>query len=80
MPRFLTFKGLDLICKELNRELLMPEEKEHFTEGFAKMNIQVIPALPVMGLRKIYFIEGMEVGGAITFLEFTKDADVTLTC
>jgi peroxiredoxin family protein len=32
-----------------------------------------------MGLEKDVFIDGIEVGGAVTFLEFAKDADVTLT-
>ncbi|GGA22663.1 DsrE/DsrF/DrsH-like family protein [Psychrobacillus lasiicapitis] len=35
--------------------------------------------MDVMGLDKENFIDGIEVGGAVTFLEFAKDADVTLT-
>lgn len=35
--------------------------------------------MDVMGLEKGAFIDGIEVGGAVTFLEFAKDADVTLT-
>ncbi|MDF0728626.1 DsrE/DsrF/DrsH-like family protein [Cytobacillus sp. S13-E01] len=35
--------------------------------------------MDVMGLAKDAFIDGIEVGGAVTFLEFAKDADVTLT-
>lgn len=35
--------------------------------------------MDVMGLEKESFIDGVEVGGAVTFLEFAKDADVTLT-
>lgn len=35
--------------------------------------------MDVMGLKKEDFIDGIEVGGAVTFLEFAKDADVTLT-
>ncbi|MED4040099.1 DsrE/DsrF/DrsH-like family protein [Niallia taxi] len=35
--------------------------------------------MDVMGLEKENFVDGMEVGGAVTFLEFAKDADVTLT-
>ena len=35
--------------------------------------------MDVMGLEKETFIDGVEVGGAVTFLEFAKDADVTLT-
>lgn len=31
------------------------------------------------GIRKGAFVDGIEVGGAVTFLEFAKDADVTLT-
>jgi peroxiredoxin family protein len=35
--------------------------------------------MDVMGLDKEAFVDGIEVGGAVTFLEFAKDADVTLT-
>lgn len=35
--------------------------------------------MDVMGLDKDAFVDGIEVGGAVTFLEFAKDADVTLT-
>lgn len=35
--------------------------------------------MDVMGLTKDDFIEGIEVGGAVTFLDFAKDADVSLT-
>src|SRR5690625_2117516 len=94
---FFTFEGLNLIHKEANRQLPMPEGKEHFAEGFAKANVPAIPemvsmaqemgvtfigcqmTMDVMGLDKEVFIDGVEVGGAVTFLEFAKDADVTLT-
>ncbi|XXM72569.1 DsrE/DsrF/DrsH-like family protein [Lysinibacillus sphaericus] len=35
--------------------------------------------MDVMGLDKEAFVDGIEVGGAVTFLDFAKDADVTLT-
>lgn len=35
--------------------------------------------MDVMGLEKEAFVDGIEVGGAVTFLEFAKGADVTLT-
>ncbi|MFV8828878.1 DsrE/DsrF/DrsH-like family protein [Alkalihalobacterium sp. APHAB7] len=35
--------------------------------------------MDVMGLEKDQFVDGIEVGGAVTFLEFAKGADVTLT-
>lgn len=35
--------------------------------------------MDVMGLEKEHFVDGIEVGGAVTFLEFAQDADVTLT-
>lgn len=94
---FFTFEGLNLIHKEGNKQLLMPEGKEHFAEGFAKANVPAIPELlamaqelgvtfigcqmtmDVMGLVKEDFVDGIEVGGAVTFLEFAKDAEVTLT-
>jgi peroxiredoxin family protein len=94
---FFTFEGLNLIHKEANKQLPMPEGKEHFAEGFANANVPAIPELvemviemgvkfigcqmtmDVMGLEKEAFVEGIEVGGAVTFLEFANGADVTLT-
>ena len=35
--------------------------------------------MDVMGLEKEDFVDGIEVGGAVTFLEFAKEADVSLT-
>jgi peroxiredoxin family protein len=35
--------------------------------------------MDVMGLEKEHFIDGIEVGGAATFLDFAYDADVTVT-
>lgn len=35
--------------------------------------------MDVMGLTKEDFIDGIEVGGAVTFIEFAKDAAPTLT-
>lgn len=94
---FFTFEGLNLIHKEANQQLPMPEGKEHFAEGFAKANVPSIPemidtaqemgvkfigcqmTMDVMGLDQKVLLDGIEVGGAVTFLEFAKDADVTLT-
>ncbi|MBX9956762.1 DsrE/DsrF/DrsH-like family protein [Peribacillus simplex] len=94
---FFTFEGLNLIHKEANGQLPLPEGKEHFTKGFKKANVPSIPELvtmaqemdvkfigcqmtmDVLGMEKEAFVNGIEVGGAVTFLEFAKDADVTLT-
>jgi peroxiredoxin family protein len=94
---FFTFEGLNLLHKQANQQLPMPEGKEHFAEGFAKANVPSIPELvamaqelgvkfigcqmtmDVMGLDVNDFVDGVEVGGAVTFLEFAKDADITLT-
>lgn len=35
--------------------------------------------MDVMNLKKEDFIDGIEVGGAVTFLDFAKDANVSLT-
>ncbi len=35
--------------------------------------------MDVMGLTKEDFVDGIEVGGAVTFLEYAKDASPTLT-
>jgi len=94
---FFTFEGLNLIHKEANKQLPMPEGKEHYGEGFAKANVPSIPELvemaqdlgvkfigcqmtmDVMGLTEADFVDGIEVGGAVTFLEFATKADVSLT-
>ncbi|HVI21284.1 MAG TPA: DsrE/DsrF/DrsH-like family protein [Bacillus sp. (in: firmicutes)] len=94
---FFTFEGLNLIHKEANQQLPMPEGKEHFAEGFAKANVPVIPemlgmaqelgvkligcqmTMDVMELEQEVFVDGIEVGGAVTFLECAQNADVTLT-
>ena len=34
--------------------------------------------MDVMGLTKEDFVDGIEVGGAVTFLEYAKDASPTL--
>ena len=94
---FFTFEGLNLIHKQSNQQLPMPEGKEHFAEGFAKANVPAIPemlamaqelgvkligcqmTMDVMELEQEVFVDGIEVGGAVTFLEFAQNADVTLT-
>ncbi|MBO9131438.1 DsrE/DsrF/DrsH-like family protein [Bacillus sp. 165] len=94
---FFTFEGLNLIHLEANKQLPMPEGKEHFAEGFAKENVPSIPELvemalemgvkfigcqmtmDVMNVTKEDFVDGIEVGGAVTFLEFAKNSDITLT-
>ena len=94
---FFTFEGLNLIHKEANQQLPMPEGKKHFAEEFAKANVLVIPemlamaqelgvkligcqmTMDVMELEQEVLVDGVEVGGAVTFLEFAQNADVTLT-
>lgn len=94
---FFTFEGLNLIHKQANKTLPMPEGKERFAEGFANANVPSIPemvemaqglgvrligcqmTMDVMGLTADDFIENVEVGGAVTFLQFAKNADVSLT-
>ena len=47
-----------------------------------EMGVKVIACqmtMDVMSLEKKDFIEGIDVGGATTFLEFAQDTDVTLT-
>lgn len=94
---FFTFEGLNLIHKEGNKQLALPEGKEHFAEGFKEANVPGIPELvemanelgvkmiacqmtmDVMKLTKEELVDGIDVGGAVTFLSFAQDADVTLT-
>ena len=35
--------------------------------------------MDVMGIEKEHLMDGIEVGGAVTFLEFAKNADITLS-
>lgn len=94
---FFTFEGLNLIHKEGNKQLALPEGKEHFQEGFKEANVPGIPELvemakeldvkliacqmtmDVMKLTTDDLVDGIDVGGAVTFLSFAQDADVTLT-
>jgi peroxiredoxin family protein len=48
----------------------------------SEMGVKMIACqmtMDVMSLEKEHFIEGIDVGGAVTFLAFAKEADVTLT-
>jgi peroxiredoxin family protein len=47
-----------------------------------QMGVKIIACqmtMDVMNLKKEDFIEGVDVGGAVTFLDFAKDANITLT-
>ncbi|RAK19386.1 peroxiredoxin family protein [Anoxybacillus vitaminiphilus] len=56
----------------------IPELVEMAKEMGVKM-IACQMTMDVMGLEKEHFVDGIDVGGAVTFLDFAKDADVTLT-
>jgi len=45
---FFTFEGLNLIHKEANQQLALPEGKEYFAEGFKEANVPAIPELVEM--------------------------------
>ncbi|MBI0580958.1 DsrE/DsrF/DrsH-like family protein [Neobacillus cucumis] len=48
----------------------------------SEMGVKMIACqmtMDVMSLEKEHFVEGIDVGGAVTFLTFAKDADVSLT-
>lgn len=51
--------------------------------GMAKeMGVRIIACqmtMDVIGLKQEHFVDGTEVGGAATFLDFAYDADVSLT-
>jgi len=55
----------------------IPELVEMAREMGVKM-IGCQMTMDVMGITKEDLIEGIEVGGAVTYLEFAKDADVTV--
>lgn len=94
---FFTFEGLNLIHKEGNKQLPIPEGREHFQEGFERENIPPIPELlemaqemgvkiiacqmtmDVMSLDKDAFVDGIEVGGAASFIHYATDANISLT-
>jgi peroxiredoxin family protein len=47
-----------------------------------EMGVNIIACqmtMDVMGLTKEDFIDGIDVGGAVTFLDFAKDANITLS-
>jgi len=47
-----------------------------------EMGVKIIACqmtMDVMNLKKEHFIDGIEVGGAVTFLDFAKDANITLS-
>lgn len=47
-----------------------------------EMGVKIIACqmtMDVMNLKKEDFIDGIDVGGAVTFLDFAQDANVTLT-
>ena len=47
-----------------------------------EMGVKIIACqmtMDVMNLKKEDFIEAIDVGGAVTFLDFAKDANATLT-
>jgi peroxiredoxin family protein len=94
---FFTFEGLNLIHKEMHKQLPMPPGTEHFQEGFKRENVPPVDQLvemaqemgvkmiacqmtmDVMTLQKEAFVDGIDVGGAASFLHFASDADITLT-
>jgi peroxiredoxin family protein len=55
---------------------------EELVSMASEMGVKMIACqmtMDVMSLEKEHFIEGIDVGGAVTFLAFAKEADVTLT-
>jgi peroxiredoxin family protein len=94
---FFTFEGLNLIHKEMHKQLAMPPGTEHFQEGFQRENVPPVDQLvemaqemgvkmiacqmtmDVMTLEKEHFVDGIDVGGAASFLHFASDADITLS-
>lgn len=64
---FFTFEGLNLIHKEMHKQLPLPTGKEHFQAGFEKANVPSIEALvgmvTEMGVRMIACQMTMDVIG-----------------
>ncbi|MFC4767203.1 DsrE/DsrF/DrsH-like family protein [Effusibacillus consociatus] len=56
----------------------IPELIEVAKESGVKM-IACQMTMDVTGMKKEDFVDGVEVGGAVTFLDFAYDADVTVT-
>lgn len=55
---------------------------DELVQTASEMGVKMIGCqmtMDVMSLEKEHFIEGIDVGGAVTFLTYAKDADVTLT-
>lgn len=56
----------------------IPQMLEMARESGVKL-IACQMTMDVSGFEKEHFIDGVEVGGAVTFLDFAYDADVTVT-
>ncbi|MED0714252.1 DsrE/DsrF/DrsH-like family protein [Aeribacillus composti] len=54
------------------------EELVQMAQEFGVKLIACQMTMDVMGLDKEHFIDGIDVAGAATFLNFAKDADITL--
>lgn len=55
---------------------------EQLVEMTSDLGVKLIACqmtMDVMGLEKEDFVDGIDVGGAVTFLEYANDADVVLT-
>ncbi|KKB33548.1 DsrE/DsrF/DrsH-like family protein [Bacillus thermotolerans] len=55
---------------------------EELVSMASEMGVKMIACqmtMDVMSLEKEHFVEGIDVGGAVTFLTYAQDADVTLT-
>lgn len=94
---FFTFEGLNLIHKEANKALPLPEGKVGLVEGLKNANVPNVPdlvemaqdlgvkfiacqmTLDIMSVDKSQLVDGIDVGGAVTFLDYAKDADIVLS-
>ncbi len=55
---------------------------EELVSMASEMNVKMIACqmtMDVMSLEKDHFVEGIDVGGAASFLNFANDANITLT-
>lgn len=93
---FFTFEGLNLIHKQMYKNLQLPAGMAGMEGAFKANNVPDIPELAamaqemgvkfiacqmtmdLMGITAANLLDGIEVGGAATFLSFSYDANVTL--
>ena len=79
-----TIPGVDAMCSVMMKNLIKKKgvaSIDDLREAAVDMEVRLIGCqmtMDVFGFAQEDFIEGTEIGGAATFLEFAADADISL--